>query len=95
MHYKNGREAKENDPVVVKSYNGFIAGKISRLNAGSNNCNGVVTFPVLGNSEGLCVTVSECYHAEDAYNAMEGVLNDAAIRQAEHDSAAQPTGKSE
>lgn len=71
MHYKNGRAAHENDPVITKSYNGILAGKITRLNPAATTCNGLVTFPVMGGSENLSVNVGECFHAEDALACIE------------------------
>jgi hypothetical protein len=73
MHYKNGRAAKESDPVVCKGYAGQITvGKIHTLIPGSTSCNCTVAEPVMGGVNQLtCRTVGEMYHAEDALLAIE------------------------
>ena len=71
MHYKNNREAKEGDPVIIKEYNNVYAGKLHSLNPGTNSCNAQIAYPIMGGFGNICVTVRNCYHAEDAFNAME------------------------
>ena len=73
MHYKNGREAKEGDPVICSSYSGSVTvGKIHSLVAGSESCNCTVAEPVMGGVNQLtCRTVGELYHAEDALSAIK------------------------
>ncbi len=72
MHYKNGREARYGDPVIVKDYNGNItAGVIHNLRA-AQTCNCDVATLVPGGVTNLtCRTVGELYHAEDALKAIE------------------------
>jgi hypothetical protein len=74
MHYKNGREAKTGDSVVYKSSIGVIAGTLHSLVAGSNACNAQISFPVPGTCTSWCVTVGECFHAEDAFNAVDATI---------------------
>lgn len=71
MHYKNGRKAQEGDPVVYKQpYTGRVmAGNIVDINPGQESCNGVLMRAAAPPLQ--CITVSDCYHAEDAYQAME------------------------
>lgn len=70
MHYKNGREAREGDPVVGKSFNGQpVVGILIDTTAALECCNGTVVRPL-----GLplsCVNVKDFYHAEDAFAALE------------------------
>jgi hypothetical protein len=78
MHYKNGRSAKEGDPVICKGYNGQITvGKIHTLLAETTQCNCTVAETVMGGVNQLtCRTIGEMYHAEDSFNSLE---KDAAI----------------
>jgi hypothetical protein len=74
MHYKNGRLAKENDPVIASPmYPGgpYRAGKIHNLNGSCTTCNAVLVIPSMGYPEAHTITLSECYHAEDAFNAID------------------------
>lgn len=73
MHYKNGREAKESDPVIGKSYGRVIAGKIHNLMPGQVSCNCTVAEVTMGGvSQMTCQTVGDFYHAEDAYVEING-----------------------
>lgn len=73
MHYKNGRLAKDGDPVICKGYNGLITvGKVYNLTPGTETCNCSVAEPVMGGVNQLtCRTLNEMYHAEDALTAIE------------------------
>lgn len=79
MHYKNGREAKEGDPVICKGYSGQItAGKIHTLLVGADSCNCTVAEVVIGGVNQLtCRTVGDMYHAEDGFQALESAKTDA------------------
>jgi hypothetical protein len=73
MHYKNGREAANGDPVVARNYAGrIVSGTVHNLRAGTATCNCdlVVVIPG-GTMNETCRTVSEMYHAEDAFKALE------------------------
>jgi hypothetical protein len=78
MHYKNGKEAHEGDPVIGESYKGsgaIIAGKIHNLQAGQKTCNCTVAVPVFGGIEQMtCRNVSDHYLAADAFAAIEAQL---------------------
>lgn len=84
MHYRNGREAKEGDQVILKDqYTGKIkVGTIHSLQSACTSCNGQLCRVVPGGTTNDCVTVGECLHAEDAWIAIEGATNahDAARR---------------
>jgi hypothetical protein len=73
MHYKNGREAKDGDPVICKGYNGeTTVGKIHSLIAGSTSCNCSVAEVVMGGVNQLtCKIVGDLYHADDAIKCIE------------------------
>lgn len=70
MHYKNGREAREGDFVIVKATYGdkVYAGRLHSLNATATTCNAQVAYAIPGGSSNLSVTVgAEVFHAEDAW----------------------------
>jgi hypothetical protein len=76
MHYKNGRPANNGDPVIHK-FNGtatVIAGVLHSTMPGSTSCNGQIAFPIPGGVANWCVTVGECFHAEDALGAVEAAM---------------------
>jgi hypothetical protein len=63
MHYKNGREAKVGDRIVVPNSGKPYIGFLSEAVATSNTCNGrVIPLPV--NNE-TYVTLSDVLHVED------------------------------
>lgn len=78
MHYKNGREAKLGDSVIYRTYQGGktvpTAGVIHSLNPGASSCNGVITCVAFGGVSSTSVNVGEGYHAEDAFNALDGAI---------------------
>ncbi len=73
MHYKNGREAKEGDPVICTGYNNQITvGKLHSIVPGATTCNATVAEPVMGGVNQLtCRTINEMFHAEDAFAAID------------------------
>lgn len=72
MHFKNGREAKENDQVICSAggYGKVLAGTLHSLNAGVTSCNAQLAYAVPGAIYNACVTIGDCYHAEDALAAI-------------------------
>ena len=62
MHYRNGREAKNGDPIVQLGYNGKIAGFgiLHSAVPGSDYCNGGVALVV---NPMACLV--DCLHADD------------------------------
>ena len=78
MHYKNGREAQEGDPVVGMPQYGtkVYAGTIIDINPGSETCNATLLRgagpPV------IFINVKDFYHAEDANKAANLVIGPSA-----------------
>lgn len=75
MHYKNGREARNGDPVIGPAWTGskeIVAGTIHSIAPGCETCNCTVAIPIVGGvNQSSCRTVSDFYHAEDAFAAIE------------------------
>lgn len=70
MHYKNGREAREGDAVITKSGN-VVVGKLHSLYPGATRCNAQIAYAIMGGLGNACVTVGDCYHAEDAWTLID------------------------
>ncbi|MEX2450368.1 MAG: hypothetical protein WD407_05880 [Rhodospirillales bacterium] len=69
MHYKNGREAKNGDKVVlIPSYGPPIVGILYDAQAGNDYCNGKIA-PVHPNDP--CPNLKECLHLDDVLAAVE------------------------
>ena len=88
MHYKNGREAQEGDPVIGETFKGsgvFIAGTIHSLSPGSaSTCNCTVAVVVPGGvNQMTCRNVGDYYHAADAFKAIDAAVADAAAKAVE------------
>lgn len=67
MHYKNGREAKNGDRVVlIPSYGPPVAGILYDAVAGNNDCNGKIAIP---SPNDRCPDLKECLHADDVAKA--------------------------
>lgn len=70
MHYKNGREAKNGDKIMI--VDGWDAGKTGILYdavAGNDYCNGRLAPLVAGPTPNL----KECLHLEDVQAAINSV----------------------
>lgn len=67
MHYRNGREAKNGDPVVQISTDGkariVAAGTLIEAVPGNDYCNGTIASPASQSFTGACLC--DCLHAED------------------------------
>jgi hypothetical protein len=73
MHYKNGREAKNGDKVIVfPSYGPPYAGILYDAVAGNDFCNGKVA--VVSPSD-PCPNLRECLHADDVKAISEQIPN--------------------
>ncbi len=70
MHYKNGREAKIGDRVVVPNNGKPFIGLLSDTHAGSTTCNGQV-IPLPAPVQHY-VTIGEILHVEDALVKSQG-----------------------
>jgi hypothetical protein len=69
MHYKNGREAKNGDPVLRFSAGEPLAysGILISIAEGTDSCNGRLVIPGIENI--FCVTIKECLHIDDIFKA--------------------------
>lgn len=63
MHYQNGREAKNGDKIVLKTWDGsLVSGILYDAKAGNNDCNGKVAI-ISGNDP--MPDLKNCLHADD------------------------------
>jgi len=68
MHYKNGREAKNGDKVMlIPSYGSPVVGILYDATAGNDFCNGKLA---LTSPSDPCPNLKECLHLEDALKAI-------------------------
>ena len=67
MHYRNGREAKNGDKVVLVGYNGPVVGILYDAKAGNDFCNGKLA-PISSNDP--CPNLKECLHVDDVLAAI-------------------------
>jgi len=71
MHYKNGREAKNGDKVVViPTWEGGVpmVGILYNAQAGNDYCNGKIA-PIAPNDP--CPNLKECLHVDDVLAAID------------------------
>lgn len=73
MHYKNGREAKNGDKVVMISGGRTIAGILYNATPGQNACNGNIAET---RNTDHYANLSECLHADDVAAALSGTVPD-------------------
>ena len=67
MHYKNGREAKNGDKVmIVDGYNAGVTGILHNAVPGNDYCNGML-LPLIGPTANL----KECLHVDDVLDALK------------------------
>lgn len=64
MHYKNGREAKNGDMVLLnpEGYGNPVIGILYNAKAGNNNCNGQIAVIRSGD---VCPNLQEYLHIDD------------------------------
>jgi len=68
MHYKNGREAKNGDKVMlVPAYGVSVIGVLYDAVAGNDNCNGRLA-PISTNDP--CPDLKDCLHLDDVLTAL-------------------------
>ncbi len=73
MHYKNGREAKNGDKVVlIPSYGAPVVGILYDATAGNDFCNGKLA-PTSPNDP--CPNLKECLHLDDVLKALANAPN--------------------
>lgn len=73
MHYKNGREAKNGDKVVLVPQHGAqvpVVGILYNAVAGNDYCNGRLA-PIGPNDP--CPNLKECLHLDDVLEAVAGI----------------------
>lgn len=69
MHYKNGREAKNGDKVVlISDYGAAVLGVLYDATAGNDYCNGKIA-PIAPNDP--CPNLKECLHLDDVKAAID------------------------
>ena len=69
MHYRNGREAKNGDKVVVTDgYNAPMVGILYDAKAGNDYCNGKLAVI---RSNDPCPNLKECLHWDDVSQAID------------------------
>jgi hypothetical protein len=69
MHYKNGREAKQGDKIVLVRTDPLVAplsGILYNVNAQSDSCNGRVA---VCSGDDTYVNIKDCLHVEDVASA--------------------------
>lgn len=77
MHYKNGREAKNGDKVVlIPSWGSPVIGILYDATVGNNTCNGKLA-PL--SSSDPCPDLSACLHLEDVLKAIPAEVPDTSI----------------
>lgn len=75
MHYKNGREAKNGDKIVVMPRYGVspVIGILYDATAGNDYCNGKVA--PIGPSD-PCPNLQDCLHLDDVLKALPDEVPD-------------------
>mgnify|MGYP001588325766 CR=1 FL=1 len=72
MHYKNGREAKNGDKVVLlPSYGAPAVGILYDATPGNNTCNGKIAICAPNDP---CPNLAECLHIDDIVAADKAKL---------------------
>lgn len=74
MHYKNGREAKNGDKVVLlPSYGPPVVGILYDAVAGNDYCNGKIAVT---HQNDPCPNLKECLHLDDVLAALPAEVPD-------------------
>ena len=74
MHYKNGREAKNGDKVVLfPSYGNPVVGILYNAVAGNDFCNGRIAVT---HQNDPCPNLKECLHLDDVLAALPEHVRD-------------------
>ena len=75
MHYKNGREARNGDKIVLISpWGGTMIGILYDAKAGNDFCNGKIAL--ISPSDPM-PNLNECYHLDDVLKALPAIIPDA------------------
>lgn len=75
MHYKNGREAKNGDKVVMVQHDRMFIGVLYDAVAGNDHCNGTLA-PL---AQTTYANLSECLHMDDAVAALAASALDTSV----------------
>lgn len=74
MHYKNGREAKNGDKVLlVSSYGAPVVGILYDAVSGNDACNGRIAPTALNDP---CPNLAECLHVDDVKAVLSAPVPD-------------------
>lgn len=74
MHYKNGREAKNGDKVVlISAYQTAVIGILYDAVVGNDTCNGRIAIISPGDP---CPNLKECLHLDDVKAALTQLVRD-------------------
>ncbi len=74
MHYKNGREAKNGDKVIlIPSYGAPVVGILYDATAGNDYCNGRIAVTA---SNDPCPNLKEVLHLDDVLKALPAEVPD-------------------
>ena len=77
MHYKNGREAKNGDKIILVSEHGVpVVGVLYDATPGNDLCNGYIAPRTLHH---VVANLSECLHVEDFKAAMPAEVPDTSV----------------
>lgn len=76
MHYKNGREAKNGDKVVLPRYGAPVIGILYDATAGNDYCNGHIA-PI--SPMDPCPNLKEVLHLEDVLKALPADVPDTSV----------------
>ena len=78
MHYKNGREAKNGDKVVLlPSWGAPVIGILYDATAGNDYCNGRIA-PIAPNDP--CPNLMQCLHLDDVLGVIPAVVPDSSAQ---------------
>lgn len=79
MHYKNGREAKNGDKVVLMpDYGSPMIGILYDAQTGNDYCNGRIA-PISANN--ACPNLKECLHLDDVLAALPAEVPDSTAKE--------------
>ncbi len=79
MHYKNGREAKNGDKVIlIPTYGAPVIGILYNATAGNDYCNGRIA-PILPGQP--CPNLQECLHLDDFLAAVPEVIPNTSVKE--------------
>jgi hypothetical protein len=78
MHYKNGREAKNGDKVILfPDYGSPVVGILYGATAGNNDCNGNIAACATNDP---CPDLKNCLHFDDVKSAVSKDTPDTSLK---------------